>query len=188
MPRGVARGYASPPQAPHPRMGGRFACLQGRNRRKLKRKSPLVTRMGGGPMALTPKPKMAEKSLAAQPRRGGLSQPWATPRVEGTAVWASSPERACSNRPLLSPDGPAPSGLRRSKGWCRLTPARLGRPFEARNTRSRSGAKSCKPREPSATVARPEAERRSALQKIERYEGRKEASKHDDRNDGSTGL
>jgi len=26
---------------------------------------------------------MTERSSAAQPRRGGLSQPWATPRVQG---------------------------------------------------------------------------------------------------------
>ena len=45
-------------------------------------------------MALQPKPKMTEKTLAAQARRGGLSQPWATPRVQGTARWASSPEGA----------------------------------------------------------------------------------------------
>ena len=45
-------------------------------------------------MSLIQKPEMTEKNFAAQPRRGVLSQPWATPRAQGTAVWAASPERA----------------------------------------------------------------------------------------------
>ena len=45
-------------------------------------------------MALSPKWKMTEKILATRPRKGSLLQPWATPRVQRTAVWGSSPERA----------------------------------------------------------------------------------------------
>ena len=45
-------------------------------------------------MSLVEKLKISEHALAAQPRRGGPSQPWATPRVQGSAVWASSPEGA----------------------------------------------------------------------------------------------
>ena len=45
-------------------------------------------------MSLIQKPEMTEKNFAAQPRRGVLSQPWATPRVQGTTVWGASPERA----------------------------------------------------------------------------------------------
>lgn len=48
-------------------------------------------------MALFPKPKMTEKSLAAQARRSALAQSgrtWTTSRVQWTTVWGSSPERA----------------------------------------------------------------------------------------------
>src|ERR1019366_10571214 len=45
-------------------------------------------------MSRVEKLEISEPTLAAQPRRSGPAQPWATPRVQGTAVWASSPERA----------------------------------------------------------------------------------------------
>ena len=45
-------------------------------------------------MSLAEELEISEQILAAQPRRGGPSQPWATPRVQGTAVWTSSPEGA----------------------------------------------------------------------------------------------
>ncbi len=80
-------------------------------------------------MALTPKPKMAEKSLAAQPRRGGLSQPWATPRVEGTAVWASSPERACYESPPSVPGWARPFRAQALKGMVPVDPGQIRSPL-----------------------------------------------------------
>jgi len=75
-------------------------------------------------MSLVEKLKISEHALAAQPRRGGPSQPWATPRVQGTAVWASSPEGARYDFHL-----PAPCRLARpfragaTKWVCLLTQA-----------------------------------------------------------------
>jgi len=67
-------------------------------------------------MALPPKPKMTEKSLAAQPRRGGLSQPVSrrtTPRGQRISVWGFGPEGARYESHPSVPDRLA----RPFKGW-----------------------------------------------------------------------
>ncbi len=71
--------------------------------REPKRVLPLATRTGGAPLALTPKPKMNERSLAAQLRRGGLSKLWATPRGQQMSVWACEALECGSLLPLSSP-------------------------------------------------------------------------------------
>jgi hypothetical protein len=64
-------------------------------------------------MALPAKPKMTEKSLAAQPRRGGLSQPVSrrtTPRGSEYPCGDLALKGRATNPTLLSPiDWPAPS-------------------------------------------------------------------------------
>jgi len=76
-------------------------------------------------MALSPKPRMTEKNLAAEPRRGSLSQSVGrrtTSRVQGTVVWASRPERARSGfrsrvqSRLTSPKAERRSALQKIKG------------------------------------------------------------------------
>ncbi len=72
-------------------------------------------------MALSPEPKMTEKSSAARPRGGGLLQPWPTLRVQGTAVWESSPERSPYESYASFPDQLTPSVLQHRNTWgCKM--------------------------------------------------------------------
>lgn len=70
-------------------------------------------------MALTPEPKMTEKSFGAHPPKGGLSQSVSgrtTPGVEGTAGWASSPARIAPYKKMVASPSPRLDWFGRSAG------------------------------------------------------------------------